>query len=492
MKHLLSILLLTVAFFGAPKFASSAIDVSGNVTQFGSVIRFQKVYFKGAGIDTNTTTDSRGNYNIKLFPSANEGIFVGFTKNCLGDTLSLFKEYGPITSSAVINFKLCELIQSTTVLGRVIYQGNPLPNSVVRFSFNSQNNLVDSAVTDSNGYYVKTLTVASQSSGLLYASIKSCDEQKIVKSSFYSVNDTCNLNFKYCVGGNFKILTGRVINDNIHFKQNDVSLLLYEYDQRTKQLQLLEKQNSGIEGVFRFLLTRGNQYLLKAVPKNSLSVSPNYFGNSLYWNRAEVISFEGDSIRDIDLPVQSLTRTAGTADITGTVTDQRVHRFKPHTVYLLNNISEIVDYASCNETGRFQFSNLPAGSYTMHTDVVGLPTNAPTFTAEPNSVFSKYTITISKQGVSYDSEALGSNEIEMENRLSVFPTPFENELKIQSNFQQSHSLIIKDISGKIVHEATLLPFSTSAIITALWERGVYVVYRFNENQVGEVTKTIKR
>ena len=35
-------------------------------------------------------------------------------------------------------------------------------------------------------------------------------------------------------------------------------------------------------------------------------------------------------------------------------------------------------------------------------------------------------------------------------------------------------------------------FSTSAIITALWERGVYVVYRFNENQVGEVTKTIKR
>ena len=63
-------------------------------------------------------------------------------------------------------------------------------------------------------------------------------------------------------------------------------------------------------------------------------------------------------------------------------------------------------------------------------------------------MFSKYTITISKQGVSYDSEALGSNEIEMENRLSVFPTPFENELKIQSNFQQSHSLIIKDISGK--------------------------------------------
>ena len=134
--------------------------------------------------------------------------------------------------------------------------------------------------------------------GCCMPQLKAVMSKKIVKSSFYSVNDTCNLNFKYCVGGNFKILTGRVINDNIHFKQNDVSLLLYEYDQRTKQLQLLEKQNSGIEGVFRFLLTRGNQYLLKAVPKKLIIRESKLFwkthciGTGLKLFLSRVILFE--------------------------------------------------------------------------------------------------------------------------------------------------------------------------------------------------------
>ena len=210
-----------------PQAAHSSIDVSGKVTQFGSPIRFQKVYFTGSGIDTSATTDSRGNYTIKLSPFNSDGLFVGYTKNCLGDTLSLFKEYASITKSAILNFRLCELIQSTTVTGKVFYQGNPLPNTIVRFGFNSANNLVDSAVTDSLGSYLKTLTVASQASGLLFVSIKNCDEQNLEKSTFYSANDTCNLNFQYCVGGNFKVLTGRVINDSILFKKNDVNLYLF-------------------------------------------------------------------------------------------------------------------------------------------------------------------------------------------------------------------------------------------------------------------------
>ena len=492
MKQLLSILFLAVATLVVSQTAHSAIDLSGKVTQFGSPIRFQKIYFKGSGIDTNAVTDSRGNYTIKLFPSNIDGIFVGYTKNCLEDTLSLLKEYGPITTSVILNFKLCEFIQTTTIKGGVFYQGKPLPNAIVRFSFNSSNNIIDSTVADSVGRYVRTLTVASQSSGLLYASIKNCDGQNIEKSTFYSVNDTCNLNFQYCIGGNFKILTGRVINENTLFKKNDVSLYLFEYDIRSKQLHLLEKQTTDIEGVFQFMLSRGNQYILKAVPKNSLPIIPNYYGNSFYWNSAEVISFMGDSIRYIDIPVESLLISTGNSDITGEVKDQRINRYKPHTIYLLNEALELVDYTSCNESGRFQFSNLPAGSYTMHTDVVGLPTNAPSFTLNPNSVLSEYTIIISKQQVSYEVQSLGTTENELLEGLSVFPTPFESKLQIRSNFDYDNSLIIKDITGKIIHEATLSPFSTSTINTALWERGVYVIYRFDEDQVRKVTKTIKR
>ena len=76
--------------------------------------------------------------------------------------------------------------------------------------------------------------------------------------------------------------------------------------------------------------------------------------------------------------------------------------------------------------------------------------------------------------------------------LSIFPTPFQNQLQIRSNLDQFNSLIIKDITGKVVHEATLSPFSTSNINTAIWERGVYMIYRFDGGQVGKVTKTIKQ
>ncbi len=492
MKQLLSILLLAVTNLVVPQTAHSSIDLSGKVAQFGSPIRFQKVYFRGSGIDTNAVTDSRGNYTIKLFPTDNDGIFVGYTKNCLGDTLSLLKEYGSITTTAILNFKLCEFIQTTTIKGSVFYQGRPLPNAIVRFSFNSPFNIGDSTVADSMGRYVKTLSVASQSSGLLYASIKNCDGQNVEKSTFFSVNDTCNLNFQYCFGGNFKILTGRVINKNILFKKNDVNLYLFEYDKRSMQLNLLEKQATDIEGVFQFLLSRGNQYILKAVPKNSLPIIPNYYGNSLYWNSAEVISFMGDSIRHINIPVKSLVKSTGNSDITGEVKDQRINRYKPHAIYLLNETLELVDYTNCNESGRFQFSNVPAGNYTMHTDVVGLPTNAPSFTLSPNSVLSEYTIIISKQEVSYEILSLRATENDLIKGLSVFPTPFENKLQVRSNLDNDNSLIIKDITGKVVHEATLSPFSSSTINTVLWERGVYVIYRFDEDHVRKVTKTIKR
>ena len=492
MKQSLSILFLLVTILVVPQAAHSSIDVSGKVTQFGSPIRFQKVYFTGSGIDTSATTDSRGNYTIKLSPFNSDGLFVGYTKNCLGDTLSLFKEYASITKSAILNFRLCELIQSTTVTGKVFYQGNPLPNTIVRFGFNSANNLVDSAITDSLGSYLKTLTVASQASGLLFVSIKNCDEQNLEKSTFYSANDTCNLNFQYCVGGNFKVLTGRVINDSILFKKNDVNLYLFEYDQKVRQLNLLEKQTSDIEGVFRFLLNRGNQYILKAVPKNGFPLSPNYFGNTLFWNEAEVISFMGDSIRHIDIPLGCLSRSTGDADIIGKIQDNRINRYNPHTIYLLNNALELIDYESCNESGNFQFSNIPAGNYILHTDVVGLPTNAPNFTLKSNSVLSDYTIVVSKQEVYYEIEALGALENKMIEGLSIFPTPFQNQLQIRSNLDQFNSLIIKDITGKVVHEATLSPFSTSNINTAIWERGVYMIYRFDGGQVGKVTKTIKQ
>lgn len=485
-------LLLFCALLILESQAHGAFQISGKVSQFSKPVKFQKVYFVGSGVDTSVTTDFYGEYSITLYPSNTNGIILGFTKNCLGDTLSLFKEYEPFNTTARINFKLCESVQTTVVKGTVKYNGKPLPNTIVRIALNSPNNKIDSVITDSKGMYIKTIASPGSSSGLLYASIMNCDDQVVEKSIIYSVNDTSEFDFTYCAGGNFNLLFGRVINEEVPIRALDFTLQLYLFNPASQQLEFVEEKKSLIDGVFQFILNKRSKYILKALPKNGMTVSPQYYGNTLYWNEAKVIDFSNDTIKAIDIPVPLLFTANGNSDITGKIVDNRENSPSLHALYLMNSSNEIIDYVTCSKRGSYQFKTVPAGNYSIYTDVVGLPTKEPSFTLEPNTVLADYNIVVNRQEVSYEKTTGLTHNFGISNSILTYPNPFKNELKIESQNEQESSIVIENITGRTIYKATISPKSTSNINTTLWERGIYVIYRVENGKVLNVSKTIKQ
>ncbi len=471
--------------------SGTTLEVKGFVNQFNSPVGFHKVYFTGSGFQTYTTTDNLGKYSILLQANNSNGVFAAFTINCLGDTLSAFKEYNSQSTSFEIVFNRCASVQRTTVKGIVTYQGRPMPNQKVKFCFNSPQAIADSAVTDSNGLYIKTIVSAAQSSGLLYAITTNCDDQEIQQSSFYNIEDTTELNFNYCNGGNFKILTGRVINNQLKMKKNDFHLRLYQQNKQNQQLEFLASTESDIEGTFMFLLNRDSKYLIKATPNKGTPARPSYYGGSPLWSQGSIISLGNDSVKIINIPVAPMALNYGNSSIAGFVLDTRENKEENHSVYLQNSIGRIIDVGNCEEDGSFIFNNIPEGTYTLYTDVVGLPTNPIDITINDSEQATDLKIIVNKKEVTHEL-ILSKGEIETTTGfVELFPNPFQNEINYTVTDKHEKQIQIIDISGKIIFEATFPPFSSSIIHTTLWERGFYVVNVFENGLLIDTRKIIK-
>ncbi len=471
--------------------AYCSISVTGSVTQYGSPVRFQSVFVKGSGVDTATVTNSNGSYQLSVNPTMGEGVLVLFTLNCLGDTQKVFKEYYHSTRSTVVNFNLCSSIQATNVKGFVSYQSKPLANVKVRFGLNSPFEYRDSVITDSNGFYIKTISTPLNASGLIYASVETCDGQEVQRSAFYNLEDTAEFNFDYCPGGKFKILSGRVINDALKMHKNDFNLLLYQYNTETLQLDLIDKQASDYLGSFRFFLQRAGRYIIKVVPKLGVLAKPTYYGGTHYWNEADIIDFGNDTISIVDIPVQSLSALTGNNWILGRLNDYRSPPLNQHTIYLQNDANEIIGFTNSLKD-YFEFKNVPNGNYTLYTDVVGLPTTAPTIDLDKN--YSDLNVIVNRKEVTYElpvASTISYSENPDNKSVVAYPVPMSTVLNITSQNDQTLQIEVVDISGKLLHEATLLPKFTSTIQTALWDRGIYIVKSYSSKGLINSFKVIK-
>ena len=205
-----------------------------------------------------------------------------------------------------------------------------------------------------------------------------------------------------------------------------------------------------------------NDYYIHATPKsNSVyadEFAPTYYGNKLHWEDAITV-FLANSIFDAGINMTQLISTGiGSGNLQGKISCQtkaiQSDQVADILVLLLNESSQCIDYKYSDQSGIFQFSDLPFGTYNILVESVGKTMSPATFILngeEPSIEDMNFVI-------SGDEIVMGLNELlpQYVNFVSdIFPNPVINNtnLEINTSKQTQVSAILINTRGKTIFDS---------------------------------------
>ena len=273
--------------------------------------------------------------------------------------------------------------------------------------------------------------------------------------------------------------------------------------------RLLNAVRSDNEGRFLFPALFGGAYVLQAVPDTlDLQLMQVYYAEEAVWEHAHQIHLDA-AVEDVDVLFEQFDYRLpfGTNKIYGQF-EWPEEPFQEAAVYCddwferngeqaycdggLSNIGiqlynpgldDLLATALTDHKGRFYFKDLPYGSYRLHADLPGYPmitSEVIRFTPE----------TASEKEVSFTlfQKQIYATVIEPEseeNPLSaaLYPNPVDEKLFVQSQFSEVHTIIIADISGRIVLEQSVHQSQTKQVIVDVSNlfSGLYIVKLVGED-----------
>ncbi len=273
---------------------------------------------------------------------------------------------------------------------------------------------------------------------------------------------------------------------------------------------LLIKKDSGILiSVDTFILAqRGNytftikdsayQYLVKAILNNTDpnygSNLPTYADSALNWSGAAIIPAGNNQTHTKNIWMKLGTNLGGPGFVGGLVsqgankTSATGDPVAGAQVMLLQN-NKPVAYTFSNAQGKFEITNLAYGTYTVYTEVAGLPTISAEVTLSADKEKEEgVKVTINSSGVTTEVEVVGSVHGSISGAWKGFPNPVSDNLTINFGPLVNGAIItIVDITGKAIETVNAENTSEVSVSMSKLNSGTYFIQVQTEN----ASKTFK-
>jgi len=242
-----------------------------------------------------------------------------------------------------------------------------------------------------------------------------------------------------------------------------------------------------------YQIPTGNYVVKGEVNRNSMyfdQLLPTYFGNSLYWQQAQVIHLDHTSWEyDIHLHTRE-SLNAGTGIIEGKIEYDNLPRgmdigqpASNVSILLMDENGSILSCAKSNNEGRFGFNEVEATTYWIYPEITGVTAEKieVPLTAETPHVDGIH-ITI------VDDVAIGINDREGSflQEISFYPNPVSSFLQISSPELSQNNLSVKlfDTMGKLVY-SNVSPELVDQKITldvSNYPSGVYLLHVMHQGK----------
>ena len=349
-----------------------------------------------------------------------------------------------------------------------------------------------------NGSY--SMTISARGTQTYWVWLVNCNNDTLIDSAVISRNGPqAGINFSFCKSvtpASYSTVSGSVYAGNGTASSGKVLLIKRDNGNLTS----IDTCNIRLQrGYYTFTIMDSNYtYLVKAILNSSdpsyANTLPTYADSVLKWSGATVIPTGNNQTHTKNIWMKTGTNPGGPGFVGGLVTQgankssAQGDPIEGAQVMLLQNNSPVA-YAFSDAKGKFEISNLAYGTYTVYTEVSGLPTISAEVTLSADKEKEEgVKVTINSSGVTTDIEVVGSINESISGAWKGFPNPVSDNLIINFGTLVDGAIItIIDITGKTIETVNTESTSEVSVSMSGLNSGTYFVQVQTEN----ASKTFK-
>ncbi|MGB3948671.1 MAG: T9SS type A sorting domain-containing protein [Bacteroidia bacterium] len=247
----------------------------------------------------------------------------------------------------------------------------------------------------------------------------------------------------------------------VNIGTNKVKLFTQIPNDGNQAMALVEESVINSAGLYEFSeLPSGTYYVLATANTSDYEdVAPTYYGNTIDWQFATPLVLTNDTVT-ADINMIQYTTPNGSATLSGYVYEgggfDRVQGDPiPNRDIVLEGDpnSIIIAHTETNDSGRYEFVNIPAGCYKIYVNIPGLPMDSthhecPTIT---DSIINLDFIADSSSiGIIPNTTGIKDNTLNKTTHISIYPNPHNGVMFAQLELAKESTIKVElfNIIGK--------------------------------------------
>lgn len=264
-------------------------------------------------------------------------------------------------------------------------------------------------------------------------------------------------------GSSVLYIKGQVMKNNNPAQFARVYLIKYNQSPAGGILVAVDSTVVDSLGFYLFdSVLQGNYYVKAALLTTSSDYNnflPTYHVSSLHWSTATLASpVPMSSTTTYNINMIGGTNTGGPGFIGGSVSQGANKKagagdpIQNALVILFNSSNQPLKYTYTTSNGKFEFKNLPNGTYKVYTEIAGIPTTPVTVTLKQgDNKEERVVVKVNSKSVTGFVDTSNSVQEKALSSLKAFPNPMNNVLNIQTGELKGElEISVIDISGRTV------------------------------------------
>jgi PKD repeat protein len=246
-------------------------------------------------------------------------------------------------------------------------------------------------------------------------------------------------------------------------------------------------------GVYYFTLVPDGNYYIMAIPFDSNGYLPTYYGNTISWEQATLVSLgTPNNPYNINL-VPSNQMTPGPGSTSGQINmgDVSSSMVDKINMILLNDQNQPIGFSSVSAAGTFGFPTMAYGTYYLHAEMPGVTSDYVMITLSAEKPHADVVMTFSGNSI------LGiGNKVSVVDSYSVYPNPVTDHLTINIDMKQDvvANAELYNMTGQLVVKSQAIlnqGNNTVRIHTAALQSGIYSLRIYANEGMILSTKVVK-
>lgn len=362
----------------------------------------------------------------------------------------------------------------------------------------TQNGIIDAYISGGTAPYniiwsngqIDTLQISNLSSGTYIVDIMDYNYCTLSDTAFVSFGASTT-----SISGKVKYLSNPISSGTVYLYKKDTANNLTSYYSET--------QVDG-NGNYQFISFPVGTYVLKAYGDTNLyNCVSTYYPNTALWSQASSVAFGGcnDVLLSADIDLVELPLNSGIGIISGQLIEGE--GFGQGTKAPGEPIPDIditVDQSPGGQVmaatvtdinGNFFTEGLPFGTYTVNADIYGYTISLGQITLDAAS--STFDITLCTDSSNFeidscDGTPFSIHKIQINERAMMYPNPTKDMLHIEYNGKSNLTVVISDISGKVIMNHQLRNNYNTINVSSL-SKGMYLV-RLKDDTFDSIQKLL--